>query len=283
MTNLINDLRYAFRQLRKSPGFAFTAILTLALGIGANTAIFSVVNALMLRPLPYPQPYRLGALITHWTSPKGAEDDDSANGQTYELVRDQVPAVTAAAEGMESGVNLQAGTSVQYVQQLRVSSKYFDVLGIPPRMGRSFTPEEDRPNGPAVAVLSNHLWRNTFHADPHIIGREIRLKGAPFTVVGVLPRGAQSPLNEGVTQAVDVWTPLQPSRTGEGEGTNYGVLLRLKSGSTWTQADAQLGRVMPENLRRYAAKNPGSTVRLEGMPLQQSEAEPMRPAVFGLM
>ncbi|MHB1673950.1 MAG: ABC transporter permease [Acidobacteriaceae bacterium] len=283
MTNLINDLRYAFRQLRKSPGFAFTAILTLALGIGANTAIFSVVNALMLRPLPYPQPYRLGALITHWTSPKGAEDDDSANGQTYELVRDQVPAVTAAAEGMESGVNLQAGTSVQYVQQLRVSSKYFDVLGIPPRMGRSFTPEEDRPNGPAVAVLSNHLWRNTFHADPHIIGREIRLKGAPFTVVGVLPRGAQSPLNEGVTQAVDVWTPLQPSRTGEGEGTNYGVLLRLKSGSTWTQADAQLGRVMPENLRRYAARNPGSTVRLEGMPLQQSAAESLRPAVFGLM
>src|SRR5487761_1707251 len=141
------DIKFAFRQLRKSPGFAITAILTLALAIGANTAIFSVVNALMLRPLAYPHPDRLGALITHWTSPKGVEDDDSANGQTFEMVRDQVPAVTSAAEGMESGVNLQAGTSVQYVQQLRVSSKYFHVLGPPPQMGRGFTSEEERPHG----------------------------------------------------------------------------------------------------------------------------------------
>ncbi len=283
MTALLNDLRYAFRQLRKSPGFLITAVLTLALGIGANTAIFSVVNALMLRPLPYPQPDRLGALITHWNSPKGVEDDDSANGDTYLLVRDQVPAVTAAAEGMEGGVNLEAGSSVQYVQQLRVSSKYFDVLGIPPQMGRSFTREEDRPNGPAVVVLSNHLWRTTFHSDPHIVGKAIRLKGAPFTVVGVLPRGAQAPLNEGVTQAVDVWTPLQPSTTGEGQGTNYGVLLRLKSGSTWAQADAQLERLALTRFEKYLARNHDASVHLEGMPLQQSEAEPMRPAVFGLM
>ncbi|HET9098948.1 MAG TPA: ABC transporter permease [Acidobacteriaceae bacterium] len=283
MRNLFLDLRYAMRQLRKSPGYTVTAVLTLALGIGANTAIFSVVNALMLRPLPYPQPERLGALITHWKSAKGVEDDDSADGETYELVRDQVPAVTAAAEGMESGVNLQAGSSVQYVQQLRVSSKYFDVLGIPPRMGRSFTREEDRPNGPAVAILSNALWRNTFHSDPHIVGRAILLKGAPFTVVGVLPHGARSPLNEGVTRPADVWTPLQPSTTGEGEGTNYGVMLRLKPGSTWTQADAQLSRIMPPYFRRELAHNPEATVRLTAVPLQQSEAEPMRPAVFGLM
>ncbi len=283
MTTLLNDLRYELRQLRKSPGFALTAVLTLALAIGANTAIFSVVNGLMLRPLPYPQPDRLGALVTHWTSPKGVDDDDSADGETYEMVRDQVPAVTAAAESGEGGVNLEAGSSVQYVQQLRVSSKYFDVLGIPPLIGRSFTREEDRPNGPAVVVLSNRLWRTTFLSDPHIVGRAIRLKGAPFTVVGVLPRGAQSPLNEGVTQAVDLWTPLQPSRTGEGEGTNYGVLLRLKPGSTWRQADAQLSRVMPGLFRRALAHNPGATVRLTGMPLQQSQAESLRPAVFGLM
>lgn len=146
MRNLLQDFRYSLRQLRKSPGFLIVAILTLALGIGANTAIFSVVNALMLRPLPYPEPARLGALITHWNSAKGVEDDDSVNGDTYLLVRDQVPAVTAAAYGMESGVNLQAGQNVQYVQQLRVSSKYFDVLGIAPRVGRGFTREEDRSN-----------------------------------------------------------------------------------------------------------------------------------------
>ncbi|MGH9615785.1 MAG: ABC transporter permease [Acidobacteriaceae bacterium] len=283
MNSLLNDLRYALRQLRNSPGFAITATLTLALGIGANTAIFSVVNALMLRPLPYPQPEKLGALITHWRSARGMEDDDSADGQTYEMVRDQAPAVTAAAEGMESGVNLQAGSSVQYVQQLRISSKYFEVLGTPPWMGRSFTAEEDHPHGPDVVVLSNALWRNTFHSDPHILGRTILLKGTPYTVVGVLARGAHSPENEGVTRPPDVWTPLRPSTTGEGRGTNYGVLLRLKPGSTWTQADAQLSRIRPGALVREAAANAGVSFHLEGLPLQQSEAEPLRPAVLGLM
>ncbi|MGO8720793.1 MAG: ABC transporter permease [Acidobacteriaceae bacterium] len=283
MTALWNDLRYAMRQLRKSPGFVLTAVLTLALGVGVNTAIFSVVNALMLRPLPYPQPERLGALITHWKSAGGVEDDDSADGETYEMVRDQVPAVTVAAEGMESGVNLQAGSSVQYVQQLRVSSKYFEVLGILPRMGRSFTAQEDRPHGPDVVVLSNALWRNTFHSDPHILGRAILLKGSPYTVVGVLAGGAHSPENEGVTRPPDVWTPLRPSTTGEGGGTNYGVLLRLKPGSTWAQADAQLGRIRPASLVREAAANAGVSFHLKGLPLQQSEAEPLRPAVLGLM
>ena len=237
----------------------------------------------MFRPLPYPEPARLGALITHWVGPHGVEDDDSANGETYMMVRDQVPAVTAAAEGMEGGVDLQAAQSVQYVQQLRVSSKYFDVLGTPLLMGRSFTKEEDSPHGPNVVIISNALWRNTFHSDRHILGEAILLKGAPYTVIGVMPRGAQSPENEGVTRSPDVWTPLRPNTVGEGEGTNYGVLLRLKPGSTWMQADAQLTRVLPHNLQHEMASNPGFKARLEGMPLQQSEAEPMRPAVFGLM
>ncbi|HEX4021737.1 MAG TPA: ABC transporter permease [Acidobacteriaceae bacterium] len=283
MNSLIHDLRYALRQLRKSPGFVITAVLTLALGIGANTAIFSVVNALMLRPLPYPQPTRMGELITHWTGSKSSEDDNSANGDTFLLVRDQVPAVQAAAYGLESGVNMQAGSSVQYVQQLRVSSKYFDVLGIPPRMGRGFNADEDSPNGPAVVVLSNALWRTTFHSDPHIVGKGILLKGAPYTVVGVLAPKAQSPLDEQTSDAVDVWTPLRPSRTGEGGGTNYGVLLRLKPGATWAQADAQLSRVMPEYFRHVLARNLGTSVHLEGIPLQKSEAMPVRASVFGLM
>ena len=283
MTNLLNDLRYAVRQLRKSPGFAITAILTLALAIGANTAIFSVVNALMLRPLPYPHPDRLGALITHWNSAKGVDDNDSADGRTFEMVSEQVPAATAAAEGMETGVNLQAGSSVQYVQQLRVSSRYFRVLGTPPQMGRGFTAEEERPHGPDAVVLSHALWQNTFHSDPHILGRTILLKGAPYTVVGVLPDGASSPENEGVTQPPDVWTPLRPSTTGEGEGTNYGVLLRLNPGNNWSQADAQLSRIRPDSLVREAAANPGASFHLEGLPLQKSEAESLRPAVMGLM
>lgn len=283
MQNLLLDLRYALRQLRKSPGFTITVVLTLALGIGANTAIFSVVNALMLRPLPYPQPDRLSALVTHWNSAKGWGDNNSADGETYELVRDKVPAVNAAAYGMEGGVNLQAGQRVEYVQQLRVSSKYFDVLGIPPLLGRGFTKAEDRPHGPAVVVLSNALWRNTFHADPQIVGRILHLKDAPYTVVGVLARGTQSPLTGQTTEPAGLWTPLQPSTTGEGEGTNYGVLMRLKPGKTWAAANAQLSRALPEHLRSQMASNPGSTARLEAVPLQKSEAMPLRSSVLGLM
>ncbi len=283
MNTLWNDLRYALRQLRKSPGFTVTMVLTLALGIGANTAIFSVVNALMLRSLPYPQPMRLGALITHWSGLGGAEYDNSADGETYDLVRDRVPAVTAAAYGSEGGVNLQVGQSAQYAQQLRVTSMYFDVLGIRPLLGRSFTREEDHPNGPAVVVLSNHLWRNAFHSNPNIVGRAIRLKGAPYTVVGVLPPGAQSLPGSGASRPADLWTPLQPSTTGEGEGANYDVLLRLKPGSNWAQANAQISSLMPEQFRRELAHNPGATVHLTGVPLQQSEAEPLRSGVLGLM
>ncbi len=277
MEKILQDIRYALRQLRKSPGFTITAIITLALGIGANTAIFSVVNALMLRPLPFPQPTRLGELITHISGPHGVVDDNNADGDTYFQVRDGIPALMVAAYGMETGVNLQAGSSVQFVQNLRVTSKYFDVLGIPPQMGRSLSVEEDLPNGPNVAVLSAELWRSAFHADSKIIGKSIQLKGEPYTVIGVLAPGVQSP------QPADVWTPLRPSRKGEGEGTNYGVLLRLKPGSTWAQANAQLSTVMPKSFRYEMSKNPNQKMHLEGVPLQQSEAADLRPAVLGLM
>ena len=247
MTNLLNDLRYAVRQLRKSPGFAITAILTLALAIGANTAIFSVVNALMLRPLPYPHPERLGALITHYNSANVSAENDSVDGEMYEMARDQAPAVTVAAYSFPVGVNLRAGSAVRYVIGQRVSAKYFDVLGTPPLLGRGFTKDDDLQNGPNDAVLSNDLWRTAFHSDPHIIGHSIFLKGAPYTVVGVLARGEHTPQTDlfglGATEPAELWTPLRPSRTGEGAGTNYGALLRLNPGSTWAQANAQLGRL----------------------------------------
>jgi macrolide transport system ATP-binding/permease protein len=287
MTNLLNDLRYALRQLRKSPGFAITAILTLALAIGANTAIFSVVNALMLRPLPYPHPDRLGALITQYNSAKISAESDSVDGEMYEMARDRVPAVTVAAYSFPVGVNLQANSAVRYVIAQRVSAKYFDVLGTPPLLGRGFTKEDDLANGPNAAVLSNALWRTAFHSDPHIIGHAILLKGAPYTVVGVLARGEQAPeidlFGLGATEPAELWTPLRPTRTGEGEGTNYGVLLRLNPGSTWAQANAQLGRLMPTHIRNRMADTPGVHGHMEGIPLQKSEVESTRPAVLGLM
>lgn len=287
MRNFYFDLRFAARQLRKSPGFLIVAVLTLALGIGANTAIFSVVNALMLRPLPYPHPERLGALITRYQSAKGSDESDSADGEMFEMARDQVPAAKAAAYSFPIGVNLKAGSAVRYVIDQRVSSEYFNVLGTPPLMGPGFTKADDLLHGPNDAVMSYALWRSAFHSNPNIVGKAILLKGTPYTVVGVLPRGAGSPAIDifglGATQPAEIWTPLRPSRTGEGQGTNYGVLLRLNSGSTWAQANAQLSRLMPTHLRQQLTENPGSKAHLEGIPLQQTEVASTRPAVFGLM
>src|ERR1700694_4044181 len=195
---LINDLRFALRQLHKNPGFVLADTLTLALGVGVNTAVFILLNGFLLRPLPSPDPDRLAVLILHQEGVSARsgqfeyEDDASQDGQTWEMVRDGVPAVQTASFGGTSGVNLEAGsgpgTDVRYVQDMRVSAHYFDVLGIQPLLGRGFTEEEDRPDGPKVVILSYALWQSVFRADPQVLGNEIRLKGGPYAVVGVLPR-----------------------------------------------------------------------------------------------
>ena len=247
MLTLLNDLRFAFRQLFKNPGFVFAVTLTLALGVGVNTAVFSLVNAFLLRPLPYPDPDRLGVLILHsqGISPKSGQfaedDDDSQDGKTWEMIRNGVPAARAAAFGGTSGINLQAGSgsnaSIRYVQDMRVSADYFSVLGVQPFLGRGFSSEEDTPNGPKAAVLSYALWQSAFHADPQVLGQTAVLKGEPHSIVGVLPPGAQ------VTGTADLWTPLQPHEYGECGGNNCEIILRLVRSATWQQVAAQLARV----------------------------------------
>jgi predicted permease len=281
--SILRDLRYALRQLRRNPGFAFTFLLTLSIAIGANTAVFSMVNALLLRPLPYPQPDRLGSLVTHYDgfNPKGsviAEDDNSADGETWEMVRDNVPAVIAGATAGVGGVNLQAGNSVRYVREQRVSQGYFETLGVMPLVGRSFTAEEDRPNGPKVVIISHELWQSALGSDPQAIGKPITLKGEPYTLVGVLPPHVESPPFK-----ADLWTPLRPTRDGEGEGNNYGVILRLRDGATWAQADAQLATIRPESLRSFQSQQPKGHVWLFAIPLQQDFARDRAAPVYILM
>lgn len=246
MAELTKDLRYALRQLRKNPGFAALAILTLALGIGANTTIFSLVNGFLLRPLPYPDPDRLAVIIRHveGVSPRTGQfvrdDDPTQDGKTWEEVRDQMPSVSPAVFGGTSGVNLVAGTAgseIRYVQNMRVSAQYFNVLGIAPVLGRSFTDEEDRPNGPNAVILSYALWQSTLRGDREIIGKTITLKGEPYTVVGVLPRDAQ------VTGVADLWTPLQPHQSGECGGQNCEIIVRLASTASWQQAATELSHI----------------------------------------
>ncbi len=160
------DCRFGLRQLRKNPGFTLTVVLTLALSVGANTAIFSLVNALLLKSLPYPHPERIATIYTRIAGSSGASDKrHNVNGEQWELLRDNVPAlVSAVSGGGTSGVNLKTGSHVEYVQDGRVSAHYFDVLALQPILGRDLSADEDRPHGPKAVILSYNLWRNVLHA-----------------------------------------------------------------------------------------------------------------------
>jgi hypothetical protein len=191
------NLKFAARQLWRNPGFTLTVVVTLALSIGANTAIFSFVNAIMLTSLPYAHPERMGTIYARATGANASDERTGIDGEKWELLRDNVPALISAVSGGTSGVNLQA-------------AHYLDVLALQPLIGRDLSEDEDRPHGPRAAILSYNLWRNVFGADRSILGQAILLRSEPYTVVGVLPQGATTPLN------ADVYTTLQPSREGEG-------------------------------------------------------------------
>jgi predicted permease len=272
------DLKYAFRQLRRNPGFTVTVLLTLSVAIGANTAVFSMVNALLLRPLPYSEPERLASVMRNYSSGAGFDTEDGQNGETWELVRDNVPAVQAAVYSYgASGVNLQTQTTAHYVHQQRVSAGYFEVLGIHPIVGRTFTAEEDRPHGPKAVILSFEAWQSLFFSDRSVVGKSILLKGEPHVVIGVLPA------NTHTSSPADVWTPLQPVTSGEGEGENYHVVMRLKDGSSWAQANAQLANLHPNSFLRFVKENSDGRAWLSVRPLQQDLASPARTPVTILM
>ncbi|HET9834226.1 MAG TPA: permease prefix domain 1-containing protein, partial [Vicinamibacterales bacterium] len=173
------DVRYASRMAAKQKGVTATIIAILAITIGANSAVYTVVDRLLVRPLPYPQPDRLATIVRHFERAGQSGDGLSVSGTVWEGMRDAVRDLDIAVVGGSGGVNLAAGDDIAYVQQLRVSAGYFGVLGIPPAIGREFTRDEDRPGGPAVAILSHALWTRTFRADPNIIGRVITLRGEP--------------------------------------------------------------------------------------------------------
>ena len=196
MGNFAADLRYAVRTMRRSPGFTAVAIGALALGIGANTAIFTVVNGVMLAPLPYPEPDRLVRLGRQY--PNG-------NGYSNSIPKYMVWRQNDVFESMTlydfSGLSMNLGTGdrPEQVKASHISRDYFRVFGASPALGRTFTEVEDSPNGPQAAVLSDRLWRNHLGADPQIVGRSILLNKQPYVVVGIIARGFESlPFSEQV-------------------------------------------------------------------------------------
>ena len=227
------DFRYAWRSLLRTPGFSVAALVTLALGIGATTAIFSLVNAVLLKPVPYPDPDRLVVL----TSTNGPFQ----SGVVFFLTRDRVRAIESiAAQSGSTSWNLSTPTSAISVRGLRVSTDYLKVHGVRPRFGREFSTDEDRPRGPDVAMISESL-RHTLFGDADGLGRDVTLGGKPYAVVGVLPADFQS------IPAAEVLTPL---RTTEGDtGVNYRVLGRTRPNVTAEAAGAELDAVRTDLLR----------------------------------
>jgi len=278
--HLWQDLRFGLRMLARNPGFTVTVVLTLALAIGANTAIFSIVNALLLKSLPYPHPERLGTIYARTTGPDSYDMRRNIDGEQWELLRDNAPSlISAVSGGRTSGVNLQAGSQVQYLHAGRVSAHYFDVLAVPPVLGRNFSEDEDRPHGPKTAILSNALWRTVFGANAEVLGQAVLLKGEPHTIIGVLPESATTPLN------ADLYTALQPSREGEGVGTNFQAITRLREGASWLQADAEMNRAwaLSSRVEGFVKSSPGAHITYYSVPLQKGETDTLQPQVLALM
>lgn len=242
LDRLRQDLAYAFRQLRKNKGFASVAIATLALGIGANTAIFSVVNKVLLQPLTYPDPGRIVQFLQKLPN----QSDTYTSVPKFETFRQQTR-VFEDVSGYDwggAGVNLTGGAFPQQVTGIHVTADYFRLFGAPIELGRTFTAKEDRPNGPHVVVLSDGLWRQRYGSDPHILGKNIDLGGVPYEVIGVIGSGFHS------DPAPDLWIPFQldPNRN---DTLGFYVAGRLKRGVTLAMANARLKIVTSEYRRKY--------------------------------
>jgi predicted permease len=191
-----------------------------------------------------------------------------------------VPSLLSAVFAMKAaGVNVRAGSQVQYLHAGRVSAHYFDVLALQPVIGRTFSDDEDRPQGPKTVILSYALWVTAFGGNPNVVGQAVLLKSEPHTIIGVLPERATTPLN------ADVYTALQPSRQGEGQAANFVAIMRLRDGATWQQADAELNRAWSGTRRvlNWASSNPGGRITYHAVALQHAATETLRPQVLALM
>jgi putative ABC transport system permease protein len=240
---LRQDLHYGLRMLRKSPAFTAIAILTLALGIGANTAVFSIVYGVVFRPLPYPQSQQIVQLTE--SSPRGTDEKD-VTYQELQFLKQRNAAFQFLAGYTVQGYNLGTGSKTDRVKGLPVSADYFHVLGIKPLLGRDFLPEEDRGAGAHVAILSYGTWKRQTGADPEIIGRTITLDGESFSVIGVMPPGLEATVDPILPGATDIWTPLALVARTAAQGENVAVLGRIRPGISFAQARAQVSSTTAE-------------------------------------
>ncbi len=257
MSNLLQDLRFAIRQLRKNPGFALTTTLTLALGIGATTAIFSLINAVLLRPLPFPQPDRLMSVGMVHTSIRATGIPDSLSYPDFFDWRARNHTFESLASYHGDNHTLTGNGTPRQIESQTVSSGFFHVLGINPLLGRTFVADDEKP-GTHVAVLSHETWQSVFGGDPSIVGRNITLDRNTYTVVGVMPKGFEFPIQ---TPAPQLWTSLADDATDKDpitaqRGAHMVDLVgRLKPGMSMAQANADLSVIAKSLAVQYPESN----------------------------
>jgi putative ABC transport system permease protein len=276
--SLLQDFWLAVRQLSKSPGLTVLAILTLALGIGANTAMFTVADDVLLRPLPYPEASRLVSVST-----SAREQNATTSWLNYRDVRDQARTLDAVGGFSTDIAVLQAEDGASSLVAPRVTPNLLRMLGVRPLLGRIFTDQDGEPGGPQVALLSEGLWREKFHADPKIVGRTIRLNEKPQTVIGVVPSSFRFP--EAATEGVDtaVWLPIQPTdEMLKDRGYDFFQILgQLKPGVTIAAAQTE-ARLIAERIHR-AAPNDTEGLAFYVRPYQETITGPIRAVFVGLI
>jgi putative ABC transport system permease protein len=289
MHALLQDFRYAVRVLRRTPGFTAAAVVTLALGIGATTTIFSVVNSVLLRPLPY---LHAGRLANIWNDlGQGGQSlpaVSAADFKDYQRRTRTFEAFAAAsnAEVVNLRGNLTGGGAPERVTMNTVTSNFFELLGVRPLLGRSFLPEEEVANGPHVAMITNGLWKRRYGAERSIVGRTIQIDGIGHTVVGVLPAGFHLllPPEAYVVTDAQVWVPLQfdyanaPPRNY----TAFTVFGRIKPGVTIAGAQRDMNRIAAD-FRAEFPEHKASNVRIRVVPLQHDIVKHARPSLLILL
>jgi putative ABC transport system permease protein len=258
MRTLFQDLRFGARMLLKNPGFTLIGIITLALGIGATTAIFSVVNAVLLRPLPYPDADRLLFVGQQFKSGQSGAGEPKflfwrEHSQSFDAM--------AAYSSVGAGGNLAGGTEAEYVRGLRVSADFFRTLGVFPAQGRAFTAAEDMPGAEQVAILSDGLWQRRFGGNRELIGKTVQLNEKPVTVVGILPPNFQ------LGFGADMFVPMQAKPTANYD-PNAEVVGRLKPGVTQAQAQAEL-KIIAEKYRAAFPRQMLEGESISAMPYQE--------------
>jgi putative ABC transport system permease protein len=277
MQALFQDIRYAVRQLSKSPGFAALAVVTLALGIGANTAMFTVIESVLLRPLPY---RNAGRLL--YIGPKNAEGFGASSWVSYRDIRDQARNLEAVALYSEDVGVVQGKEGSTSVVTPGVSPGVFSLLGARPLLGRAFTEEEGQTGGPQAVLLSEGLWREAFNADRQIVGRTVRVNGRPRTVVGVMPRSFRFPEQMGQDLRKGLWLPIQPTAEMMKErGSHFFYMVAgLKPGAGMAQAQAELDaisqRIQAEDPQRNQEEN------FHASSYQEMLTGPVRPVFLAL-